>query len=251
MASSIGASAMPCLVMTATSTLMSWPILSTDGSSSSGFRMRERLGHRRPASGASPPSEVAARSMVQRHVARLARRQRQGDAAQLARDDVRRRRPGAEGDEALRARVAHPALQRRLVLHQLVFAEIERRGRLRHGQFGFRHGGQRGAGNRGRGGRRGVDLRPGAIPLAAVLGQDAGRERAELVRLHEVEQPADIELAPFQAVERRLQRNVAAQRHQPLGDARQLGIGEQVLAPLGLLDLAARAPAALPGCHRC
>ena len=42
-------------------------------------------------------------------------------------------------------------------------------------------------------------------------------------------------------VDRHVERHVLVERHQPLGDARELGIVDQVLPALLLLDLAARA----------
>ena len=97
---------------TTQSNLMLWPILRTAGSSSSGFMPRDRvaggeLARQRPAA----EQILVARPVRERHVAGLARRQRQREADELGSVGVERVGFRVEGDEPGLARAGDPGVE--------------------------------------------------------------------------------------------------------------------------------------------
>ena len=114
--SSNGATSMPRRANTCQSNLMFWPILSTPGSSSSGFSSaiasasRDLAGQQ-----AAAVEEVGlARRVADRDVAGLARRDGERDADEFGLHRIERGRLGVEGDDArLVARAIQPAASRR------------------------------------------------------------------------------------------------------------------------------------------
>ena len=103
MASSIGATRTPRIASTCMSNLMSWPILSTPGDSSSGFRsaIASASGDLVGREAAALEEIVGAGLVADRDVAGLSRLDRQRKADELALQRVGRRRLGVDRDDAL------------------------------------------------------------------------------------------------------------------------------------------------------
>ncbi len=74
-----------------------------------------------------------------------------------------------------------------------------------------------------------------------MLRLDARQDRLEILLLEKGDQRVRVDLAPGEIGERMLDRHVVAQLYELQRDARHLGIVDQGLAPLRLLDLAGAA----------
>ena len=232
-----GASAMPWRASTSMSYLMLWPILSTAGSSSSGFSRASACcsgicgGARRR--GARPRDRAAlpaAAPMAERDVAGIARR----------------RSPATDADDvgAARRRATSVSRVERDESRRRKARAIQRSRRLERSAPAHRRASTvRRPDRRRRRCRRRCARLPAprsaapSAPEAAAL--DAGDERAELIFSQEGEQRVAVGLAA-----RRDRRAASAPAHRPCSmhqiaaDPRHFGVLDQRLAALGLLDLA-------------
>ena len=111
--SSKAAMSMPWRFITTRSNLTFWPILSTEGSSSSGFSSGERLAHRDLVLEQPAAEQVAGAGRVgERHIGGAARRRRQREADEVGLHRIERGGLGVEGDDACLARLGDPVGQR-------------------------------------------------------------------------------------------------------------------------------------------
>ena len=87
-------------------------------------------------------------------------------------------------------------------------------------------------------GRRQLDVCLDRTRIDAGLLGDAAGDGGELHRLQESDEVLVIRLVHRELIDGHVELHIVVQRHQPLGDARKLGIVDQRLAALVLLDLA-------------
>ena len=95
--------------------------------------------------------------------------------------------------------------------------------------------------------RRQLRIRLDLARLDAGLLRDAPRQRGELHRLEERDEPLVVRLVHREVVDRHVERDVLIERDEPPRDPRLLGVVDQRLAPLLLLDLAGARRAAFRG----
>ncbi len=190
---------------------------------------------------------AGAGAMGERHVARFSRRDGHGETDQLGHHGIDRGRFGVEGEPAGRIGLGDPHLQLLARCHCLVFRTIERglgeRGDLRRssgGRFGRNRGARasgRGCGLLGRHGRANRN-RDGRRRLGAERFGNTPRQCAEFHLLQEGEQHRRNGVAHAQRVGGDHLRHIILETHKLARDARLVGELDELLAPLGLLDLA-------------
>jgi hypothetical protein len=208
--------------------------------------------HRQLRQGIAAEIEALGGPVGQRNIAGDARLDGERDADELGAHRVERGRFRVDGDMALIARHRDPALELGHLGDGGIGLVIDRRlepglrrlldgrgcGRvggarfgqpvatLRHRLVGFRRPAHHGD-------RQGLDF--GRID--ADFRRDAPRERGEFHRLEEADKGLRVGRLHGQFLDRMFERHVVAQPHQLARQPGRVGVGDQVLAPLGLLDL--------------
>ncbi len=195
---------------------------------------------------------VAGLAMADRHVGGAPVRQRQRHADQIGLQLVERIGLGVDGDLAVAQGLGHPQLQRRGVgdgfvgeaadLRQVVLDDplglLRRRRRALAVLLLFVEGGDAGLAL-----RLALDA-VGQIGHGRAFGRiaeflaRARQDALEALELQPRDQDGGIGIGLVQRIGVLRHRRVVVELHQLLGDARQLGIGLQRFAALGLLDLA-------------